>query len=232
MLNISNIPEEYRSLPYILVEINKKQSLFKIQNGNAIEFSVLPKITKEIGEKLLENDMQSNIFKFLKEYYFISNTCNVTQKVKLPLLRKMGNSYNLLKYLVLNIPLENSRKKSFEEFNSLNSIINNKKLQKALIKLENDVSSQKNVCTKVHSSLSSEDIPTKYVIAYSNLSTYILIDKKWAKNIAKSNNGKVLIFVDEEFLKHVVGVKGKNIKRIIKELDVTEIIVIKKKITD
>ena len=61
MLNISNIPEEYRSLPYILVEINKKQSLFKIQNGNAIEFSVLPKITKEIREKLLEFLLWSNL---------------------------------------------------------------------------------------------------------------------------------------------------------------------------
>lgn len=209
---------------FILVEVNKNVSLHILNSKNVLEYTILPKLSKAEKDRLYSNKLESNVFSFLGQSYFLSaDNCNFDE-IMVPYFKLVSSKYIFKKFKKIKIPNDATRKLSFKDYENLDKFIETKVKNKLL----EDIKSTDSVCIELISGLPASMIPKEYTILYHNLCTYVLLDTKKAISMANVQNNCLRIKVDKRYKAAIIGYKGENIKRIAKKLNIKIIVDIKK----
>ena len=208
---------------YIIIEINKDIRLFTKYKDTFQESYFLPRLnTKEI-QRLKDVSLSDNVITLLGKKYFCYQKNATFDNIQIPYFKKIGNVYKFMFYKELKIPSNSTIKASIEFYNNIEIEIYNNNLALAIKKLEAEFYSQNSVCAVVITNLAPTQIPKKFFILYNNNTIFILLDVQKAKIEADKNNGELIIEVDEKYMKHVIGRKGKNISKATKYLKLKHI---------
>lgn len=213
----------------ILISINKKIRFHRVYEEFVEEFNILPKLTKEKREMLLKNNLNENIYTIFKEDYFIFPDKSGLKNMSLPLFKSCAKKYVFSSYKKVMLPEYSTYESSLAKFNKLDLLIQECFIRKNLQIIEESKASQNPMCFEVICSLLPDQIPKEYIILYHDLSTYLLLDAKLAISETKRKNGMLKLYIDEKYIKHVVGINGKNIGKIKDKLGIPQIAVFKKK---
>ena len=210
---------------YIIIEKNKDIRLFTKYKDTFQESYFLPRLSNKEIERLKDVSLSNNVITLLGKKYFCYQKNATFNNVKIPYFKKLGNVYELISIKHLKLPTEATIKSSIKFYNNIEIEIYNTNLALAVKKLEDDFYSQNSVCAAVITNLAPTQIPKKFFILYSYNSTFILLDVEEAKNKAHQNDGELILEVDEKYMKHVIGRRGKNVVEATKYLKLKHITV-------